>query len=417
MAFSPVYYVNQTAILARADSAVPAITSEDQMAGYRVGVQRGTTYQAWLQRALVDSGKMPADRLFSYMKAEEAVRDLEENRVDVVVIGKATANYYHSQKGLRIVGTGTDQQNLAVAMRLGAPHLKAEIDRVMGDMLNDGTILRLIQAYIQTDVSGVLPTPVPPTQPTPTALPPVPAAAPAACLDGMKFVSDVTYDDNDMKNLPLLTAGEGFVKVWRLQNSGTCTWTPDYHLVYAYGNVDSAQMNGRQVSIPGNFAPGEMADVGVSLVAPNAPYNYQGFWQMENSQGQRFGQTVWVGITTTQSGPDASTFQPNGPYCMVSTTGPRRLLNASENFDAVWTVKNTSGKDWDMAETDYQYVSGTQMRERNVYDFQQTIKNDESGILIVDMLAPDRAGSYNSQWVIVSANARLCYLYVTVTVQ
>jgi len=83
----------------------------------------------------------------------------------------------------------------------------------------------------------------------------------------------------------------------------------------------------------------------------------------------------------------------------------------------VWTVKNTSGKDWDMAETDYQYVSGTQMRDRNVYDFQQTIRNGESGVVIVDMVAPDQAGSYNSEWVIVSANAPLCYLYVTVIVQ
>ena len=35
MDFSPVYYVNQTAILARADSTIPTITSIDQLAGFR----------------------------------------------------------------------------------------------------------------------------------------------------------------------------------------------------------------------------------------------------------------------------------------------------------------------------------------------------------------------------------------------
>jgi ABC-type amino acid transport substrate-binding protein len=412
MNFSRVYYVNQTAILARADSPISNLNNGNQLAGFRVGVQRGTTYESWVQHSLVDSGAMPASQLFSYMKAEDAVRDLVENRVDLVVIGKATANFYKSQNGLRVVGTGTDQQNLAVAMRLGTPYLKSEIDRVMGDMLTDGTILRLIQEYMG-DVSAVLPTPLPADQPTPTPLPPVPTAAPAACLDGMKFVADVTYPDDNMKNLPLLRPGEGFVKVWRLKNSGTCTWTPNYHLVYAYGNVDGAQMNGHQVSIPGNFAPGEVADVGVTLVAPNAPYSYQGFWQMENDKGERFGQTVWVGISTGLN----SSSQPTGTNCEVTLTGPRKLLGTRESFDAVWTVKNVSGNDWDMAGLDYKYASGTKMQEKDTYDFTQTIKNGESGTIIVDMLAPDKAGTYSTQWVIASGTSSLCTLDVTISVR
>ncbi len=414
MTFSPVYYVNQTAILARADSTISTITSTDQLANFRIGVQRGTTYENWAQDSLVNAGVIHANQLFTYMKAEDAVRDLEANRVDLVVFGLATANFYNTQDKLRVVGMGDDSQNLAVAMRLGTPRLKAEIDRVMEDMLTDGTILGLIRQYIQGDVSAALPTPIPPAQPTPTVVPPIPTAVPAACLDGMKFVADITYGDNNMKNLPLLKPGESFVKVWRLQNSGTCNWTPDYHLVYAYGNVDAAQMNGQRVSIPGNIAPGKVADVGVTLVAPNAPYDYQGFWQMENAKGERFGQTIWVGITTDQN---ASSQQPNGTNCEVTLTNPRKLLDTRENFDAVWMVKNTSGNDWDMAAIDYKYISGTEMHEVNAYDLRQTIKNGESGTIIVDMLAPDQAGTYSTQWAIVSGSTPLCYLVVTVTVK
>lgn len=415
MTFSPVYYVNQTAILARADSPITKITAVNQLASFRIGVQGGSTYESWVRKSLVDTKMMTADRLFSYMEAEDAVRDLIDNRIDLVVIGQATASFYSSHNGLQVVGKGFEQQNLAVAMRLATPRLKAEIDRVMDAMLTDGTILRLIQQYIQSDVSGALPTQIPPAKSTPTRLPPVPTATPPPCYDAMKFVADVNYDDNNMKNPPLLKPGEGFVKVWRLQNSGTCTWTPNYRLVYAYGNVESARMNGLPVSIPGNVAPGNTVDVGVTLYAPQVPYTYQGFWHMENPKGERFGQSIWVGISTQSD--QYTSEQPTGNYCEAILTAPMKPLITRKDFDAVWLVKNTSGKEWKADSVYYKYVSGTAMHNNDAYNFIKTIQNGESVNIIVDMLAPDKAGTYTAKWAIVSNNSTLCNLIVTVTVQ
>ncbi len=411
LSFSPIYYVNQTAILAREDTTISDITAVDQLSNFRIGVQRGTTYEAWVQKSLVETGVVPANQLFSYLKAEDAVRDLQDNRIDLIVIGKATASYYNTQSGFQVIGTGEDQQNLAMAMRLGTPRLKFEIDRVMDDMLTDGTILSLIQKYVQGDMVGVLPTPDSPTISTST---PFPTAVPAACLDGMKFVSDGTYGDDAMKNPPLLKPGEVFVKVWRLQNTGTCPWTPDYHLVYAYGNTDTARMNGERVSIPGNYATGAVADVGVTLVAPQAPYIYQGYWQMENAKGERFGQIIRVGITTI---PKAATAVPVESTCVVTFNGPRSVLGTHDSFDAVWTVKNTSGTDWNAGSVDYRYISGTKMHDNAAYDLQNTIKNGESGTVIVDMVAPDSNGTYTSNWAIVAGAKSLCTLSVTVNVE
>ena len=53
-----------------------------------MGVQRGTTYESMVQSLLVDTGLMSADKLLSYMQTDEAVRDLIENRVDVVLLGR-----------------------------------------------------------------------------------------------------------------------------------------------------------------------------------------------------------------------------------------------------------------------------------------------------------------------------------------
>jgi ABC-type amino acid transport substrate-binding protein len=415
MSFSPVYYVNQTAVLARSDSKV-SITDFKQLAGFRVGVQRGSTYESMVQTELVDTSLMRTDKLLIYTQADEAIRDLLENRVDLVVIGQATARYYSAQQGLQIVGQGFEQQELAVAMRLETPRLKAEIGRVMDEMLTDGTMLSLIQEYIQSDVAGVLPTPIPTNQPTATAVPPVPTATPPACWDGMKFVADVNFDDNDMKNPPYIKPGDGFVKTWRVQNTGTCTWTSKYRLVYAYGNVTTAHMNGQPVNISGNVAPGQFVDLSVTLIAPQELLTYQGFWQTENATGRRFGQTVWVGISTLADPENpVATGQPYGNYCEVSLKSPKGSVTVLSNFDAIWTVKNISGTDWSSDSVDYKFISGTALHKTNAYDFTQTVKSGQSVEIVVDMLGPTTPGIYNTKWAIVSGNKTLCILNLTVT--
>ncbi|MCG2787522.1 MAG: transporter substrate-binding domain-containing protein [Anaerolineae bacterium] len=419
MAFSPVYYVNQTAILARSDS-MSSITDFNQLAAFRVGVQRGSTYESMLQTQLVDTGLMSADKLLSYVQADEAIRDLQAKRVDLVVIGQATARHYNAQyDGLKIVGKGFEQQDLAIAMRLETPRLKAEIDRVMDDMLTDGTMLSLIQQYIQSDVSDVLPTPRPTNLPAATVLLPVSTATPPKCWDGMKFVADITYPDNNMKNPPFVKPGGGFVKTWRVQNTGTCTWTPKYRLVYAYGNVTGAQMNGQPVNIVGNVLPGQTIDLSVTLIAPQEALTYQGFWQIENIDARRFGQTIWVGITTQSEAetPPSTAQPPSGNYCQVTLTAPRDSVTVKSSFDAVWTVKNISGADWSSDSFDYKYISGTEMHEKAVYDFAQTVQDGESIKIIVDMLAPPTPGIYNTRWAIVSGSKTLCILALSVTVE
>jgi len=417
MSFSPIYFVNQTAVLARSGSQL-SITDFKQLSGYRVGVQRGTVYEARVQDELIKPGLMSADKLLSYMHADEAIRDLVAKRVDLVLIGQATANYFSTQQGLPIVGNGFGQQDLAVAMRLGTPRLNAEINKVMDEMLTDGTILSLIQQYLQSDVTGVLPTKAPPVLTTATPVQPAATLAPPVCLDGMKFVTDLTLPDNNMRTPTYIKSGSEFVKTWRVQNTGTCTWTPSYQFVYAYGNVAAAQMNGQPLHMPGNVTPGQMIDLSVTLTAPQQPLTYQGFWQMENPGGWRFGQTVWVGITTLSdpANPPSTAQPPTGNYCAVTLTAPLKSIPVKSAFDLVWTVENISGTAWGVDSVDYKYISGTEMHDHALYDLTQTVKDGESVKIIVDMVAPAKPGIYNTQWAIVAGNQTLCVLGVSVNV-
>jgi hypothetical protein len=222
-----------------------------------------------------------------------------------------------------------------------------------------------------------------------------------------------------MKSPPYVKSGEAFVKTWRVQNTGTCTWTPNYRLVYAYGNVTAAQMGGLPLNIPANIAPGQTIDLSVALTAPTDPLTYQGFWQVQNEKGSLFGQAIWVAITTstavTQNTPVA-TVQSSGDACLLTITAPKNPVKVNSNFDAIWTVQNKSGEDWNSASVDYKFVSGTKLQKTDLYDLAQTIKDGESGKITVNMLAPGDPGVYSTTWALVADSRTLCTLTMSVTV-
>src|SRR5690606_23707690 len=126
--FSNIYWVGEEGTLARTDSGIPTITTLSGMAGYRIGVQRGSVYQSWLQTDLVDSGMTQPGNLFEYETADAAVRDLREQRLDLVVLDRRVAEGAVAQGGLKIVGSGMNPQRYAIAMRNGADSLRVQIN-------------------------------------------------------------------------------------------------------------------------------------------------------------------------------------------------------------------------------------------------------------------------------------------------
>lgn len=121
-------------------------------------------------------------------------------------------------------------------------------------------------------------TATPPPTPTPTI---TPTTNPSSCTDQIKFVDDVTIPDNT----ELLPATD-FIKTWRLQNTGTCTWTDQYALIF----VNGEQMNGTSpLPLTGSTPPGGTLDVSISLKSPGNVGTYQGNWQLRNPSGAMFG--------------------------------------------------------------------------------------------------------------------------------
>ena len=147
------------------------------------------------------------------------------------------------------------------------------------------------------------PPPPPPTDTTAPGAPtstPKPTDTPGAPCNRAAFVADVTVPDDTA-----FRPGDKFTKTWRLKNTGTCTWTSSYALVFADGDKMGAP---DAVPLTASVAPGQTVDLSVELTAPDTLGTYQGNWQLKDNKGQTFGigekadKTFWVRVKVTLPG-------------------------------------------------------------------------------------------------------------------
>jgi polar amino acid transport system substrate-binding protein len=333
--FSNVYFVGEDGVLAREDSGIDSVDSLDDLSALRVGAQRSTIYDEWLHTNLVDTGRLSADQVLVYEKAEDAIGDLTQDRVDLVMLDAQPALAFAAQGGVKVVGRGLNQQRLAIALPKGAASLKAQVDGVLTALYNEGFIADLAKQYLDLDPDHILPTPTPVPTPEATSTP----APPPPCLDGLAFVQHLNYDDKDMAAPPVLDPGQPFTKGWRVKNAGTCTWDSGYRLVYAGGNDPAAEMGGEPVSIQGQVEPGSTYDIQVDLVAPLKPGTYQAFWQMENGQDKGFGERLPIGIQVPAA-PTPTPAPTQTPVPGITFTVDEDHIKAGECVEFYWKVDN-----------------------------------------------------------------------------
>lgn len=114
----------------------------------------------------------------------------------------------------------------------------------------------------------------------------------ADCVYDAEFVSDVTIEDASVIN-----PGEPFEKIWRVRNSGTCSWDGSFTAAFVDGN--DLNWTGF-VRIEEDVEPGQEFDIAVDLEAPEAPGIYEGRWQMIDPLQRPFGIKVYVTIVVPE---------------------------------------------------------------------------------------------------------------------
>lgn len=123
------------------------------------------------------------------------------------------------------------------------------------------------------------------------------------------FLSDVNVPDGTV-----FKPETKFTKTWKIQNSGSCTWTSLYSAVPFSNDPTSPSITGdNEFKVKANVMPGGILEVTVVMVAPKEEGTYTQVWKMQDDQGNYFGiggpngAGWYVNIKVDKSGGSAST--------------------------------------------------------------------------------------------------------------
>lgn len=142
--FSDSYYEAVQAVIVPKGSSV---ASADDLKNLKIGVQLGTT------------GEFIADEIegaevSAYNKAVDAVNDLNNGRVDCVIVDKNPAEVFGAQFSDKVdVLSGTDfdfePEFYAIALPKGDTELAGKINGALKELKEDGTYDKLVKQYIE----------------------------------------------------------------------------------------------------------------------------------------------------------------------------------------------------------------------------------------------------------------------------
>ena len=143
MAFSDSYATGIQSIIVPEGSD---IASPDDLAGKKIGTQRGTTGYIYCTD---DFGE---DSVVAYDNGLTAVQALNNGQVDAVVIDNAPAKeYVAANPGLKVLETSYAEEDYAIGMNKDNTALVEAVNAALEDLKADGTLQSIVDKYITAD--------------------------------------------------------------------------------------------------------------------------------------------------------------------------------------------------------------------------------------------------------------------------
>ena len=142
MDFSDSYATGIQSIIVPNDSD---IASPDDLAGKKIGTQRGTTGYIYC------SDDFGEDSVVAYDNGLTAVQALNNGQVDAVVIDNAPATeYVAANPGLKVLDTSYAEEDYAIGMAKGSA-LEDAINKALEELKADGTLQSIVDKYINAN--------------------------------------------------------------------------------------------------------------------------------------------------------------------------------------------------------------------------------------------------------------------------
>ena len=121
------------------------IASPDDLAGKKIGTQRGTTGYIYC------SDDFGEDSVVAYDSGLTAVQALNNGQVDAVVIDNAPATeYVAANPGLKVLDTSYAEEDYAIGMAKGSA-LEDAINKALEELKEDGTLQSIVDKYINAN--------------------------------------------------------------------------------------------------------------------------------------------------------------------------------------------------------------------------------------------------------------------------
>ena len=122
------------------------IASVDDLAGKKIGTQRGTTGYLYCSDDFGD------DAVVAYDSGLTAVQALNNGQVDAVVIDNEPAKaYVESNPGLKILDTSYAEEDYAIGMNKGNTALLEAVNAALEELKADGTLQAIVDKYIKAE--------------------------------------------------------------------------------------------------------------------------------------------------------------------------------------------------------------------------------------------------------------------------
>ena len=121
------------------------IATPDDLAGKKIGTQRGTTGYIYCSDDFGD------ENVVAYDSGLTAVQALNNGQVDAVVIDNEPAKaYVESNPGLKILDTSYAEEDYAIGMAKGSA-LEDAINAALEELKADGTLQSIVDKYITAE--------------------------------------------------------------------------------------------------------------------------------------------------------------------------------------------------------------------------------------------------------------------------
>lgn len=179
--------------------------------------------------------------------------------------------------------------------------------------------------------------------PRPTTVSAQPTVASGDCLNESDFVRDINVPDGT-----LVQVGIPFTKTWRLENSGTCTWTTGYRFVMIEG--DDMLADAESVAITPTL-PGREVNISMVLTVPNGTplgRTLRARFQLQDALGQRFGTRPFVEVEVGTFSPVTNTNCDFDADFVEDITFPDNTdVERGTPFIKTWRLRNVGTCAWD----------------------------------------------------------------------